>query len=894
MDEKCSRWSVILTDPSPPTIVGDPMAGKRFDHQLLAGRYEIRAQIGMGGMGSIYRAYDRALDEEIALKVLLPERFGARCMLRRIRREVRVARKVTHPNVCRVFDLGEDGDIWFLTMELVEGRTLRTLLSEGSIEPEQALTILEQITEGIAAAHARGIIHLDLKPENVMICREGRAVVVDFGLARSALVEMSSTNNMAGTLSYMSPEHLRGDALDARSDLFSLGVLAFELLTGRLPFARGSLAAVGGALLKEDPPSLEVAGLPARVVRAVEQVLLRAMAKCPTERFSSAAEFGAALAAARRGDPLGSLPEAGADDCRRRASFSASFYRSRATGRWRAGFAVFTISAAVTALFLWRLSISPKAALSDERASAQHNEPLRAKNTAADLAWRPGIVVADFKNLSGDPSRSALAQGAMDAIRAGLRTMRQVRLLEGVANSDPSLEQLGATWVVEGTVQNVGTHLRLAAQVRAVDGAEAGEPIEVDGDPARVAELLEDIRQRVLDETRLLWQAYDRRRWAERSTSSDEARSALLQYFTLVGLGPRLEHVDAGGPLLDEALARDPDYVPALVERAYLQSISSAGRGKPDGFTAALEDLDRALGQAPADPRALVMRCRLLQVALNPNDRPTDADIARSVEACHTAMQADPSSAYVPFVLARLHDLRCEDGLAIAALERALELDRSLSGRVLTHMVTLALLNNRLPLADRMSKRLVEFQMEEARLGIRSLSRRAGVAPTRMGHVLRAASLVQMKRLDEARQELECELEAAVGRMGNPWSEPAAIRGLLRIARLQRRAAPPALERRLSALEQARFAETANDPQAAHAVAVTYAWTDSNAAIEWIEKMPPPTSFRQALARALSYHAARDDVTARRLIAVYKPTEQWEQSCAVWAKSKLSVDKLTE
>ncbi|WP_437949925.1 protein kinase [Sorangium sp. So ce296] len=247
-------------------------------------------------MGAVWRALDRAVDEEVAVKVLLA---GASCepvVVERFRRELKLARKISHPNVCRVFDLGEADGLRFLTMELVEGKTLRAVLLERALEPRRALSLLQQVASGLAAVHDQGIIHRDLKPENVLVRRDGQALVADFGLARGALAQ-ASTDGIVGTLAYMSPEQLRGDPLGPASDIFSLGILGFELLTGRSPFGSGAPATVLSAILRDAPQRLEGLALPASAVRALDALLARAMARRPEERFPTAGSFAAALAA---------------------------------------------------------------------------------------------------------------------------------------------------------------------------------------------------------------------------------------------------------------------------------------------------------------------------------------------------------------------------------------------------------------------------------------------------------------------------------------------------------------------------------------------------------------------------------------------------------------------
>jgi serine/threonine-protein kinase len=226
---------------------------------VLAGRYELRRELGAGGMGAVYRAHDRELGEDIALKVLKRALARDAAAVDRFRREVKLARRVTHPNVARTYDLGRDGDLCFLTMELVEGEAL-TALVRGAERPPlaESLRIAEHVARGLSAAHAAGVVHRDLKPENVIRGpgTSGRVVITDFGIARQA--ESSAENltgsQIIGTPSYMAPEQLTADTIDGRTDVYALGTLLFEMLTGALPFRRDSLSASIAARVMEDPP----------------------------------------------------------------------------------------------------------------------------------------------------------------------------------------------------------------------------------------------------------------------------------------------------------------------------------------------------------------------------------------------------------------------------------------------------------------------------------------------------------------------------------------------------------------------------------------------------------------------------------------------------------------
>ncbi|HEU4411711.1 MAG TPA: protein kinase [Polyangiaceae bacterium] len=858
------------TFPTPPVVVVPPAGSLLAPGRVVAGRYEIRARLGAGGMGSVWRAYDRELEEEVALKTMLTERLCDPTMLERFRREVKLARRITHPNVCRVFDYGEDGGLHFLTMELIEGRTLRALLAGGPLEPAQALAQLGQIAEGLAAAHAQGIIHRDLKPENVIVRSGGQAVVADFGLARAPLADRNSTTSGAGTPAYMSPEQLRGEPLDARSDLFSLGIVAFEMLTGRSPFEGGSAATKASAILRDPPAPLEVPALPPGVVRALEGVLLRAVAKAPAERFGSVVEFGAALAALR--DGLRSADDGHASP--------------PPPARSRPGLRPVRVGTK------WRAALGLSAALAAALAAAGLvARPARSRDV------RPGVVVAPLDNLTGDASWDGLARGSGEAIRTGLRALPGVRLLDAprpaawAAGDGPQ----GATWVVAGSVQHVGGSLRLEVQFRAADGSLAGEPIEIDGEPKSPNKLPEALRQRALDEARLLVRNYDRQRRAEAGTKSEAARARLHRYHDLVGPAPSPEHYEEGERLLSEALEADPRYVAALIERAMLRVRVGRLQANRKAQGDALSDLERALAIEPDEPRALVLRCHALQVESHLSKRPTDAGVAAAMSACNDALRADPASSRAYLSLARLHESVCQTELAMASLERALELevDRSLLGWLLNQLTHVALREGKVPVADRASRRFVDFYEEEKRLGGRAYSRRAGAPPVSGAHLKRAAVLMRLDQpgsLELTQVELLKELDTVSAGIGDRWNEAAALRGLLRVARLRGQPSPNTWKERLDILEGDYRAVAKDKPSVIRGVATSYQWLDPEAALELLGLLGAPASFDEAFERAQIYHTAGRDAEARRVLELHAPGEQWELRCRGWMQSQLRAE----
>jgi serine/threonine-protein kinase len=316
--------SGIPTAEDAPDLISLPPRYSLAPGDVIGGRYAIRGRLGAGGMGAIYRVLDQKLHDEVALKVVLPERLESAGAIERLRREVKLARLIDHPNICRVFDFGDVSGLHYLTMELIEGRTLRELLVGQDVPFEKAIDILTQIARGLSAAHAQGVVHRDLKPENVLVRADGHIKVVDFGIARrtdqaspsSALPTITVEGGILGTPLYMSPEQIQGLAIDARSDQFSWGVLAYELLTGEPPWNSKALAVVS-QILTETPAPIRSAKL--SIPEALDRLVMRALAKRPSDRFAGMAEVVLALEAIAAGKdgPPGSIPREATERARR-------------------------------------------------------------------------------------------------------------------------------------------------------------------------------------------------------------------------------------------------------------------------------------------------------------------------------------------------------------------------------------------------------------------------------------------------------------------------------------------------------------------------------------------------------------------------------------------------
>jgi eukaryotic-like serine/threonine-protein kinase len=271
------------------------------------GPYEVYAPLGAGGMGEVYRARDSKLNRDVAIKIL-PEALAADPLaLARFEREAQAVAALSHPNILAIHDFGREHDTAYAVMELLEGETLRARLAHGALPARKAVELAGQIAEGLAAAHEKGIVHRDLKPENVFITHDGRAKVLDFGLAKRADSASSPSASMQatsghtgpgmvlGTAAYMSPEQVRGEAVDHRSDIFSFGAVLYEMLCGRQAFGRETATESMTAILKEDPPEIAIAGPGASP--GLQRIVQHCVEKKPGERFQSARDIAFALQA---------------------------------------------------------------------------------------------------------------------------------------------------------------------------------------------------------------------------------------------------------------------------------------------------------------------------------------------------------------------------------------------------------------------------------------------------------------------------------------------------------------------------------------------------------------------------------------------------------------------
>jgi beta-lactam-binding protein with PASTA domain/predicted Ser/Thr protein kinase len=277
--------------------------------RVFGDRYEVEAPLGAGGMAEVWRGHDRVLNRTVAIKTLLPQFARDASFVDRFRREAQAAARLNHHGIVSVYDSGTDGEAPYIVMEYIEGRTLADFLGSGkTLPPMEAAKIAQEIAEALGVAHAHGVIHRDIKPANVMITRDGKVLVMDFGIARliSGPETAPQTSAVLGTASYLSPEQAQGQAVDARSDIYALGVVLYEMLTGRPPFTGDSPMAIAYKQVNATPPAPSAAN--PEVPPELDAVVMRALSKNPANRYQTGQEFADDLERVRTGGKVMATP----------------------------------------------------------------------------------------------------------------------------------------------------------------------------------------------------------------------------------------------------------------------------------------------------------------------------------------------------------------------------------------------------------------------------------------------------------------------------------------------------------------------------------------------------------------------------------------------------------
>jgi serine/threonine protein kinase/tetratricopeptide (TPR) repeat protein len=513
---------------------------------MTLGHYRIVEKIGEGGMGEVYRAHDERLDRDVAIKVLPtsvaqdPERIA------RFEREAKAVAKLDHPNILAIHDFGTDQGVTYAVTELLDGQNLRQSIPASGMSWQKVVEMGAAIADGLAAAHGKGIVHRDLKPENVFVTSDGRVKILDFGLARvrepveeeaeTATLTPAGTvpGTVMGTMGYMSPEQLRGEPSDARSDIFALGCVLYEMLSGKAAFVRKSAAETSAAILGEEPERVSSTGivLPAEVERSIH----RCLEKSPDARFQSASDLAYNIKSIST-DQVVSVPPP-----------------QRKPG------ATMSVIAAAFVLLLVALAVLLGPGLLDRSGPDEETQSIHS------------IAILPLQNLTGDPEQAYFVDGLHEELIA---TFAQISAFDnviartsvmGFRDSDTPIReigrQLGVEAVLEGSVRRSGDTVRTTVQLIEASTENHLWAKSFERDLTDILELQSDVARAVVNEIELALTPEDRARLASAPQVNPQVYEACLKG------SYQSERLDAEGldtaeRYFELALEKDPSYAPA-------------------------------------------------------------------------------------------------------------------------------------------------------------------------------------------------------------------------------------------------------------------------------------------------------------------------------------------
>jgi len=524
---------------------------------IFAGRYQIIEELGKGGMGKVYRALDKKLNEEVALKLIKPEIASDKKTLERFNNELKLARKIAHKNVGRMYELMEEKGTHFITMEYVPGQDLRGLIRQtGQLAVGTAISIARQVCEGLAEAHRLGVIHRDLKPQNIMIDKEGNARIMDFGIARSLKAKgITGAGVMVGTPEYMSPEQVESKEVGQQSDIYTLGVILYEMVTGRVPFEGDTPLSVAVKHKTEAPPDPKQVN--AQIPEDLSRLILKCLEKDSDKRYQSAGEVRSELENIEKGIPTTDRVIPGKKPLTSK-EITITFRKP-----WLMiavlAVAVIVVGVGIILIRSERPILSP----------AQKR-----------------LVVLPFKNL-GPSEDEYFADSITDEIRARLTQIEKLGMIARTSayqykNTDKSIQKIGeeleADYILEGTIRwqkfpDGSSRVRVIPElISASDSTNLWTEV-YEKDITDIFEVQSAIAQQVAEALNITLGEDKRRALQAKPTTNMEAYNHYLQGMDYLRRSNREEDIRISIQMFERAVELDPDFVLAYVKltRAYVR-----------------------------------------------------------------------------------------------------------------------------------------------------------------------------------------------------------------------------------------------------------------------------------------------------------------------------------